>query len=148
MENNPETQQEKTQLIIEENLKPHLYEISRWARFLGWAGMFVCIMVILSIFISGGQIFKEMNKMGNLPTGVNTNSLLIVFAVFLMAPLYLSFLLSRFGKRLKVALDFDRQDYLNHSFLNLKIALRTIGIIAVLYLAAVLLGPLLGGLIK
>lgn len=118
-------------LKVDEHAAAQLSEAARWARMVGIFGMVVSVLLLIS-GIFAGSILQNMGKYGNLPGGMTSTMLSGVYVLLGVFCLLLSFYIHRFGQRMKVALEFGRQDYFNHSFLNLKFFFRMLGFIVIL----------------
>lgn len=142
-----ETNQEP--LRVDEYTRRHLGELSRWARFLGTAGMILSLSFIFMLLFSGDAVMQSMyatNPALKEMKGVGKMVIAVLIAIMLM-PLFISFYLFRSGRRLFLGLQHERQDYLNNSLYNLKLVFRIFGIFAIIYFSFLLLG-ILGSLLS
>lgn len=133
-----------SQLKVDEFTRRHLGELARWSVFLGIAGMSLCVLLIMTLLTAGEAFFQNMYKSNPALKDVQGSGKVMVFVMiaFLLMPFFMSFYLFRSGRRLRLGLLHERQDYLNNSLYNLKLVFRILGIFAIIYFSFVLMGVL------
>lgn len=135
-----DNQENAGKIEIDEHVRFQLTEAARWARFVGIAGIiFSALLLLAGIFIN--VIISGAPQPG---MGLNMESmkglLSLAYIIAGVVSFALSFFLFRFGSQASTALTFNRQDYLAHSFKNLKMVYRVMGMIIITYLIFTAIG--------
>lgn len=125
------TNQDK--LEIDEFSRFQLAEAARWSRFVSIAGFVLGGLMILSGFFVNQMMSGAPQNM--LPAEMMKGLLTAVYFLGGFILVLVSFFLFRFAKQAVTALAFNRNDYLAHSFRNLKMVYKVIGMIVIVYLA-------------
>lgn len=133
---------EQPQLKITEDIRSYLYDMAKWANFLGIVGFVVAAFMLMAALTIGPAINSnpEMAKMlgqfGNL--GGTTFS--IVFFIYGFVFFFPSFLLVRYAAKAKQGVLYGDQSSLDEAFSKLKSLFKFFGMLAifviVLYLIA------------
>lgn len=127
-------------LAIDPLTKTHLGEAAKWARFLAIVGM-IFLAIMLLFFVIGGtamfQMFSGLDQSN--PAMANATGSGMVFMAFwliLIVVLWFFPLLYtlRFANGMRRALRANDQEALNTAFKNLKITLRFLGIVTIIFL--------------
>jgi Family of unknown function (DUF5362) len=135
---------EETQNLLGSDLQidaiahTHLVETSKWCKFLSILGfIFTGIFVLVALFAGTllGSISSPYGGGAIIGAGFVTIIYLIIAAVNFFAALFLY----RFATKMKAALYTSDQDTLNNSFLNLKNLYKYLGVLAIIYLALIVL---------
>lgn len=120
-------------LEIDEFSRHQLAETARWSRFVSIAGFILGgLMIVSGFFVNQVMSGAPQNV---LPQEMMKGLLTAVYFLGGMIMVLVSFFLFRFAKQAVTALAFNRNDYLAHSFKNLKMVYKVIGMIIIVYLA-------------
>lgn len=142
MEEFEETQPDHTEvetLIITEDIRSHIYETAKWAKFLSIIGFIGCVFIII-IALSLPAILSAMSAMGKNPmVGVATGVLSAVYIIFALVYFYPSLMLFKYANSAKKAVLFLDQESLGEAMSKMKSFFKFFGIltIAILGLYAV-----------
>ena len=123
--------------------KAHLKEAAKWAKFfaiLGFIGMGLMSAYTFIIALAPPEATDPAISQEQGPQEI---IYAIIVSVFLAALYFFPCLFTlRFANKMKVAIDANDMHHLNESFRNLKITLRYLGIVTVIFLALILIGLL------
>lgn len=129
---------------IDQSSKAHLWEASKWAKFLAIMGFIMCgLAVVFGIFM--GTIYSSMMKnyddYGAASTYADGMSIFMIILYVGIAVIYFfpCLFLLRFANHMKNALNTDDQVTLNTSFQNLKIMFRYVGIVTIIFISLYIL---------
>lgn len=124
---------DQDKLEIDEFSRHQLAGAARWARFISVAGFILGgLMIVSGFFVNQVMSGAPQNV---LPPGMMKGLLTAVYFLGGTIMVLVSFFLFRFAKQAVTALAFNRNDYLAHSFKNLKMVYKVIGLIIIIYLA-------------
>lgn len=112
---------ENSNLQVTSVMKKTLLELSKWSKLMAIIG-FVSIgfMVLGALFLLGASSYSPLMRFG----GVAAFIYIVIAVIYYFPVMYLY----RFSTKLKKAIDFDNQEYLAESFVNLKSHYKFIGI--------------------
>jgi amino acid transporter len=121
--------------------KSHLKEAARWARFLSIAG-FVSLGLVL--LISAIAALTEVNSSGNneLSAAGYTVGTVIGTGIMLLIFFFPCYFLLLFANKMNRALAAEDAASLNEAFKNLKITLRYVGVVTIIFIALFVIGAL------
>jgi hypothetical protein len=122
-------------LNIDPEIKSHLSETSKWARFISIAGM-VLLLIVAAISIMG--VINVADNIANYQTGLPATFKYLMLGITIVSILVSFFpllFLFRFAGNMKRALVANDQQALAVAFFNVKRFFRYIGIILILVLA-------------
>jgi hypothetical protein len=128
------------ELHIDATAQSYLSETAKWGNFLSIVG-FILSGLIAIIALFAGTIFSRLTSIYTNGNAVFAGTGIIMIVYLLIAALYffMSLLLYRFSKKMKIALYSSDQLSLNDSFLNLKKLYKLFGILTIIYLGFIAL---------
>lgn len=147
MENLEVEEPKEVKLIVTEEMRSYIYDITKWAKFLSIVGYAVAILLVLGSFQIGSLLNSNPGALASLGPLAKGGSTVISIMYLLIALFYFypSMLLSRISARGKQAVLFGDQDNLNSTVLQMKSLFKFWGIITlVIIVAYVLLVVLVG----
>jgi len=124
-------------LNIDPNVKNHLSEAAKWAKFLAIVGFVICGLVVL-MGIFAGSFLASMGRYSSSEseiTGAMSTLLAVVYILFAVLYFIPVLFLYRFATQMKIALASNDQGVLTTSFQNLKRMFRYVGILTIIVLA-------------
>ncbi|UKT64789.1 DUF5362 family protein [Pedobacter mucosus] len=134
MEEFEEQEPVEVKLIVSEEMRSYIYDITKWTKFLSIVGFVFSAMLVL-ISLSVGALLSsnpELSKqLGPLAAGGST-ILTIIYLIMALVFFYPSLLLSKFSKKSKQGVLFGDQESLNDAILNLKSLFKFWGIAAII----------------
>lgn len=136
-----DNQQIPDKLEIDESSRFQLAEAARWSRFVAIAGMVLGVLLLLGGIFINSLISNAGQTV--VPAEMMKGVLSAVYVLAGVVSLLVSFYLFRFGRQAKTALVFNRQDYLAHSFKNLKMVYKVIGLLILGYLTISVTGMII-----
>jgi len=131
-----QTEPENPQLIVTEDMRSYIYDMSKWARFLGIVGFVVSAFLFLAALTVGPAINAnpEMAKMlGQLGT-MDSATITVVFCIYGAAICYPSFLMVRYASSANQGVLYGEQNNLNDAMSNLKSLFKYFGILALIFI--------------
>ncbi len=122
----------EVKLIVSEEMRSYLYDITKWTRFLAIAGfVFSAMLILISLSIgallSGNPALSK--QLGPLAEGGST-ILTVLYLIMALLFFYPSLLMFKFSNKSKQAVLFGDQESLNEAVLNLKSLFKYWGILA------------------
>lgn len=137
MEEFEETKPDHTEvetLIITEDIRSHIYETAKWAKFLSIMGFIFCVLMIL-LALSLPAILAAMTAMGKNPMmGVATGVLTVIYILFALLYFYPSFMLFKYASLAKKAVLFMDQESLSEAFGKMKSFFKFWGVLTIVIL--------------
>ena len=124
---------QEVKLIVTEEMRSYIYDITRWAKFLAIVGFaFAALLVLVSFSIpsllgSNPALAKQFGTMGS---GGST-AITIIYLVLGLFYFYPSMLLFRISKNGKQGVLFGNQEGLNTAMQNVKSLFKFWGIITI-----------------
>ena len=126
------------ELQIDSIAHAHLAETAKWGIFLSILGfIFTGLLVLVAFF--AGTLLTSMNTYGGANAMMGAGFITTIYLVIAAINFFMSFYLYRFASKTKAGLFSNDQDTLNSGFANLKNLYKMIGIIAIIYLAFIVL---------
>jgi hypothetical protein len=126
-------------LSVDQEGKTHLKEVAKWARFFAILG-FVSLgcMILFSIIMET----SPDNVRNSDPAEATSDLIAVIIVMAVLSILYFfpCYYTLRFANKLKVAIETNDTGNLNESFRNLKITLRYLGILTLIFLALFAVG--------
>jgi hypothetical protein len=130
-----EEKQSLFSLSIDPVTKTHLAESARWAKFLAIVALVFLVFMTAFVVYTSTTINRYETTYGNTSLvqslGVGMAVMYLVFAVIAFFPILY---MLRFANEMKRALAANDQNTLNHSFQNLKVYFRYLGIVTIISL--------------
>lgn len=145
-----ETQQ-NPQLIVTEDMRSYIYDIAKWAGFLGIVGFVLSAFMLMAALTIGPTINSnpEMAKMLGQLGAMDGTTFSIVFLIYAFAIFYPSLLMVRYATKAKQGVLYGEQTSLNEAISKLKSLFKYFGVLAIivigLYLMA-LVSAIVGGI--
>ncbi len=119
-------------LQVDEDIKQHLTDTARWAKFLSIVGfIFFGLLLIFSLFAIG-----SVSSSNSAYSGATQMILLLVFVALYICPLIFLF---NFSRKMQTALRQNDQQSLSVSFRSLKYCYKYLGILTIVILGLYLL---------
>jgi hypothetical protein len=126
-------------LSVDVEGKTHLREVAKWARFFAILG-FISLgcMILFSIIMET----SPDNVRNSDPAEATSDLIAVIIVMAVLAILYFfpCYYTLRFANKLKVAIETNDIGNLNESFRNLKITLRYLGVLTLIFLALFAVG--------
>ncbi|MDN3588182.1 DUF5362 family protein [Pedobacter aquatilis] len=138
---------DEVKLVVTEDMRSYIYDITKWARFISIVGFVISIFVIMAAFSipalmnSNPGVAAQMSQLGSNGATVIT----VVYFVLGLLLFYPSILLNKIAKKAKQGVLFGDQESLNESFANLKSLFKFWGIVTIVVIAFLLFSRLLVG---
>ncbi|WP_316796789.1 DUF5362 family protein [Pedobacter agri] len=137
----------EVKLVVTEEMRSYLYDITKWAKFLSIIGFVISIFVILAAFSipalmnSNPAVAAQMGQLGSSGTTIVT----IIYFVLGLLLFYPSILLNKVANKGKQGILFGDQESLNNAMASLKSLFKfwgsiTIAIIAFYFLLIFMVG--------
>lgn len=135
-------------LSVDGLVKNHLNETAKWGKFLAIIGFIGCALIILIAFyfmfavsstVSELDYYNRQRVSGAAAVGGG-----IVYVIMAVIYFFPCLYLLRFSVKMKQALLSDDQALMTEGFKNLKMSMRFVGIVTIVFLALFLLGMLAG----
>jgi len=133
MEEFEQQKPEEVKLVITEDMRSYLYDITKWAKFLSVIGFVIAVFVFLAAFSipslisSNPAVAKQMSQLGEGGTTIIT-VIYFILGLFLFYP---SVLLNKIANKGKQGVLFGDQESLNQSVSSLKSLFKFWGIITI-----------------
>ncbi|MGY3054782.1 hypothetical protein ACVWYG_002991 [Pedobacter sp. UYEF25] len=134
-------------LIVTEEMRSYIYDITKWAKFLSIIGYAVAILLLLGSFSIGSLLNSNPSALAALGPLAKGGSTLISIIYLLIAAFYFypSMLLGRISARGKQAVLFGDQENLDSTLLQMKSLFKFWGIITLVIIVAYVLLVILVG---
>lgn len=142
---------ETPQLIVTEDMRSYIYDMAKWANFLGIIGFVLSAFMLMAALTVGPAINAnpEMAKMLGQFGAMDRATFSLVFFIYGIAFFYPSFLMVRYAAKAKQGVLYGEQANLNEAMAKLKSLFKYFGILAIiiigLYLMA-LVSAIVGGI--
>ena len=104
--------------------------------------IFTGLFILVALF--AGTLLTSMNSYGGASAMVGAGFITAIYLVIAAINFFMSLFLYRFASKTKAGLYSNDQDTLNSGFANLKNLYKMIGIIAIIYLAFIVLAIIFG----
>lgn len=137
MEEFEETKPDHTQvetLIITEDIRSHIYETAKWAKFLSIMGFIFCVLIIL-MALSLPSLMAALKVMGQDPTmGVPVGVFSVTYIISALLYFYPSFMLFKYARAAQKGVLFMDQESLSEAFSKMKSFFKFWGVLAIVML--------------
>lgn len=153
MEDFEKEEPQEVKLIVTEEMRSYLYDMSKWARFLSVVGFVISAFLTLGSFGIGAAVTANpgmLNQLGPLG-GIGATGITIFYLLLALFFFYPSLLLLRFSAKVKQGVLFGDQENLNDAIAHVKSLFKFWGVITIVLIASyflLLLAVLSGGGIK
>ncbi|PWS26686.1 hypothetical protein DHW03_17880 [Pedobacter yonginense] len=129
---------QEVKLVVTEEMRSYIYEITKWSKFLSIIGFILSALLILGSLSIGAAVNANpamLNQLGPLAS-IGGIGLTIMYFVIALIYFYPSLLLFRFSNKGKHAVLYGEQESLNEAMLNMKSLFKFWGImtIAIIFL--------------
>lgn len=144
MEDLEQTPQE-VKLVVTEEMRSYIYEISKWARFLSIIGFILSAFLIIGSFGIGAALTDNpsmVTQLGPL-AGAGAIGVTIVYLVLALMYFYPSLLLFRFSNKGKQGVLYGDQESLDAAMMNMKSLFKFWGIFTIVIMIGYFLFMLL-----
>ncbi|MBC7418769.1 MAG: hypothetical protein H7325_11505 [Pedobacter sp.] len=137
----------EVKLIVSEEMRSYIYDITKWAKFLSIIGYAVGILLLLGSFQIGSVLNSNPAALAALGPLAKGGSAAISLIYLLLAAFYFypSMLLGRIASRGKQAVLFGDQENLDSTVLQMKSLFKFWGIITLVIIVAYVLLVILVG---
>ncbi|MDQ1139640.1 DUF5362 family protein [Pedobacter agri] len=133
MEEFEQQKAEEVKLVVTEDMRSYLYDITKWAKFLSVVGFVISVFIIVAAFSIPALVNSNpalATQMGQLGTSGATIITVIYFVMGLLL-FYPSILLNRVANKGKQGVLFGDQENLNQAISNLKSLFKFWGIVTI-----------------
>jgi len=133
MEDLEEDVPQEVKLVVTEEMRSYIYDITRWAKFLSIVGFVFSVILILVSFTIPAMIESNpvlAKQLGSLGQGSST-AITIVYLILGLFYFYPSLLLFRISNNGKQGVLFGNQESLNTAMQNVKSLFKFWGIITI-----------------
>ena len=133
MEEFEEQNQAEVKLVVTEEMRSYIYDITKWAKFLSVIGFVISVFVILAAFSipalmnSNPAVAAQMGQLGTSGATVIT----IIYFILGLLLFYPSILLNKVANRGKQGVLFGDQESLNQAMSSLKSLFKFWGIVTI-----------------
>lgn len=144
MEDLEQTPQE-VKLVVTEEMRSYIYEISKWARFLSIIGFILSAFLIIGSFGIGAALTNNPSMVAQLGplAGAGAIGVTIVYLVLALMYFYPSLLLFRFSNKGKQGVLYGDQESLDNAMMNMKSLFKFWGIFTIVIMIGYFLFMLL-----
>lgn len=138
---------DEVKLVVTEDMRSYIYDITKWARFISIVGFVISIFLIMAAFSisalmnSNPDVAAQLNQLGSNGSTVIT----VLYLVLGLLLFYPSILLNKISKKAKQGVLFGDQESLNQSFASLKSLFKFWGIVTILIIVFLFFSRLLVG---
>lgn len=135
-------------LTIDLNSKVHLSEAARWTKFLAIAGFIFIGLMILYGFLMPEFMRSSISRFPNeeprdFPVSMFRTIMMVYMLIFGAIYFFPCYFILRFSNFMKDALNTNSQEKLVSAFQNLKITVRYLGVLTIIFLGLAVLGSLI-----
>ncbi|NTE00630.1 hypothetical protein G6M26_24070 [Agrobacterium tumefaciens] len=133
MEDLEENVPQEVKLVVTEEMRSYIYDITKWAKFLSIVGFVFSVILILVSFTIPSMIASNpmlAKQFGSLGQGSST-AITIVYLILGLFYFYPSLLLFRISNNGKQGVLFGNQESLNNAMQNVKSLFKFWGIITI-----------------
>lgn len=143
--------QKNPQLIVTEDMRSYIYDMAKWANFLGIVGFVISAFLLLAALTVGPTINAnpEMAKMLGQLGAMDGTTISIVFLFYSLLIFYPSLLMVRYAIKAKQGVLYGEQENLNEAMSRLKSLFKYFGVLAIVFIGlyvVTLFSAVLGGL--
>lgn len=143
----PEMQPLPPSLIVDEQVRDHLLNTAKWAKFLAIVGFVFTALIVIAAFTMGSMMsmLPQQNAFMRMGGGIGITILYLIFAVLYFIPCLYLF---RFATRTQRALSQNIQESFLTSLASLRRFFRFVGVLTLIYLiiiALAFIAAMIGG---
>ena len=137
MEEFVEQKPEEVKLVVTEEMRSYLYDITKWAKFLSIIGFVISVFIILAAFSipaiinSNPAVAAQMGQLGASGATIIT----VIYFILGLLLFYPSILLNKVANKGKQGVLFGDQESLNQAVSNLKSLFKFWGIVTIAIIA-------------
>jgi len=145
MENNEQFDEVETtpnpQLVVTEDMRSYIYDMAKWANFLGIVGFVLSAFMLMAALTIGPTMNAnpELSKMMGQFGAMDGTTFSIVFLIYGLAIFYPSLLMVRYAAKAKHGVLYGEQLSLNEAMRKLKSLFKYFGTLAVIFIAMYLI---------
>mgnify|MGYP003582565675 CR=1 FL=1 len=147
-----ETENQKyPQLIVTEDMRSYIYDMAKWANFLGIVGLVIAAFMLMAALTIGPTINAnpEMAKMLGQLGAMDGTTFSIVFLIYGLAIFFPSLLMLRYASKAKHGVLYGEQESLDQGMAKLKSLFKYFGVLTIIFIGLYLLtlvSAVLGGI--
>ncbi|MFN0257009.1 hypothetical protein [Pedobacter ureilyticus] len=147
-----ETENQKyPQLIVTEDMRSYIYDMAKWANFLGIVGLVIAAFMLMAALTIGPTINAnpEMAKMLGQLGAMDGTTFSIVFLIYGLAIFFPSLLMLRYAAKAKHGVLYGEQESLDQGMAKLKSLFKYFGVLTIIFIGLYLLtlvSAVLGGI--
>jgi len=136
---------QEVKLVVTEEMRSYIYEISKWARFLSIIGFILSAFLIIGSFGIGAALTANPSMVAQLGplAGAGAVGVTIVYLVLALMYFYPSLLLFRFSNKGKQGVLYGDQESLDDAMMNMKSLFKFWGIFTIVIMICYFLFMLL-----
>lgn len=143
--------QKHPQLIVTEDMRSYLYDMAKWANFLGIVGFVISAFMLMAALTIGPTINAnpEMAKMLGQLGAMDGTTFSIVFFIYGLAIFFPSLLMVRYAAKTKHGVLYGEQTSLDEGIAKLKSLFKYFGVLTIIFIGLYLLtliSAILGGI--
>lgn len=129
------------QLVVTEDMRSYIYDMAKWANFLGIVGFVLSAFMLMAALTIGPTMNSnpEMAKMLGQFGAMGGTTFTIVFLIYGFAIFYPSFLMVRYAAKAKQGVLYGEQSSLDEAMSKLKSLFKYFGTLAVIFIAIYLM---------
>lgn len=122
------------QLKVTEDMRSYIYDMAKWANFLGIVGVVISIFMLMGALVIGPtlktnpELAKMMGQLGHIDGSI----LSVVFFIYALAFFYPSFLLVKYAAKAKQGVLYGDQHSLDEGFRKLKSLFKYFGVLTII----------------
>lgn len=144
-------EQKYPQLIVTEDMRSYIYDMAKWANFLGIVGLVISAFLLLAALTVGPTINAnpEMGKMLGQLGAMDGTTISIVFLIYGALIFYPSLLMMRYASKAKQGVLYGDQENLNEATSRLKSIFKYFGVLTIVFIVLYLMtlfSAVLGGI--
>ncbi len=144
-------EQKYPQLIVTEDMRSYIYDMAKWANFLGIVGLVISAFLLLAALTVGPTINAnpEMAKMLGQLGAMDGTTISIVFLIYGALIFYPSLLMMRYASKAKQGVLYGDQENLNEATSRLKSIFKYFGVLTIVFIVLYLMtlfSAVLGGI--
>ncbi|SOD14703.1 DUF5362 family protein [Pedobacter xixiisoli] len=143
--------QKHEQLIVTEDMRSYIYDMAKWANFLGIVGFVISAFMLMAALTIGPTINSnpEMAKMLGQLGAMDGTTFSIVFLIYGFAIFFPSLLMVRYASKAKQGVLYGEQASLDEGIAKLKSLFKYFGVLTIIFIGLYLLtliSAILGGI--
>lgn len=143
--------QKYPQLIVTEDMRSYIYDMAKWANFLGIVGLVIAAFMLMAALTVGPTINAnpEMAKMLGQLGAMDGTTFTIVFLIYGLAIFFPSLLMLRYAAKAKHGVLYGDQTSLDEGMAKLKSLFKYFGVLTIIFIGLYLItfiSAVLGGI--